>query len=194
MKVIIYYDYQDGKGLREYHKQGRRMALSLRDEFFISFDGGKTIVSLHKDANAMKKALNRGIIRYNYERFGKDCYAFWEIIQATDEVSPEVLNVVAKRGKRYKLNIDGAMSLFNHPSVFQWLLDNGVKCKYVPGHGSSTMENFFRKARCLWLPDSMLFFEYVKKLKEYDAVDVNFLNNKEARTWYPEWIFKAFES
>lgn len=163
-------------------------SLPFREEVLISFDAGKTKKSLHKDAEALRKALDDGIINFSYEPYSK-AYLFFETIQAEDEVTPAVMDMIVTKAieKRIQVSVPEAMALVNHPSVLKWLLDKGAKCRFVRGYGESTMENFL----------SMVEYkkEYAKKctelIKTYNAADEEYIK-KHGHEW-SESTIKAFE-
>jgi len=161
--------------------------LPFREEIFVSFDGGTTRISIHKDVNALKKAMDEGIFEFSYEPWSRT-YMFTEFIQSNDEVSDDVMNFLVQKAKklRIKLNIEAGLSLVRHPSVLKWLLKRGSKCKYIKGYGRSTMENF------LFLKEMNNEFadELIELVKEYGAVDNKYLK-KYADEWNPS-VIEAF--
>lgn len=160
----------------------------LREDTYLSFDDGLTKQSIHRDVATLEEAINLGYISYSYDEYHKD-HLFWEIIQSKDRVSHQVLDFLVDYAKEHKikLKLDGAMSLLNHPSVLEWLLEKGVVCKHVQGHGYSTMENFLRKMK----NNDANIKEYISLLKKYNAIDKEFIYN-EASKYYPNYVVRAF--
>lgn len=154
-------------------------SLPFREEVLISFDGGKTKKSLHKDAEALRKALDDGIIDFSYNPYSK-AYLFFETIQAEDEVTPAVMDMIVTKAleRKIQISVPEAMSLVNHPSVLKWLLEKGAKCRFVRGYGESTMENFLSKLEY----NENFATECANLIKEYNAIDNDYLK-KHGHEW-----------
>ena len=168
-------------------KKEAAKSLPFREEVLISFDGGKTKKSLHKDAEALRKALDDGIIDFSYNPYSK-AFLFFETIQTEDEVTPAVMDMIVTKAleRKIQISVPEAMSLVNHPSVLKWLLEKGAKCRFVKGYGESTMENFLEMLES----KKKYAQECANLLKEYNAVDNDYLS-KHGHEW-SEDVVKFF--
>lgn len=164
-RTLVYY-----RGHVVYLKDDK--TLPYREDVCVSFDGGKTKSSIHRDVQALKKALDENVLAFSFLPYAKN-FMMDEIFQADDEVSDDVLDFIVKKAEEFgnTVDLDAELAMVNHPSVLEWLLKRGAKCKHVSGFGNSTLENFlYHKKRNHKFADEMIGL-----LKKYDAVDKNFL-------------------
>jgi hypothetical protein len=144
------------------------------EEIFVSFDNGKTKVSIYQNVYALSRLLREEIIEFSYLPWD-ETWLFNTIIKSYNEVTDEVLNHLADiaHQRKIKLDYDYALLLVNHPSAMKWLLKRGAKCKYIYGKGETTMEHFMRKKS----KNDLYADEMISLLKEYKAIDYAYLKS-----------------
>lgn len=113
-------------GDRELRFNGSSIAvLPLDKDVYISFDNGKTKLSLSREPKAMGKAFKERVIEYNIIPHAP-AYPFVSMLSSTTEVSSQVLDILKREAKKanVQLDLEKLSEKAVHESVKKWFEKN----------------------------------------------------------------------